>query len=43
MVKVAHLPPTGAMRTPIGHAIRTRETAFRRLEVLHTERRLPAR
>ena len=43
MPKVVHLPPTGALRTPVGHAIRTGETAFRRLEDLHAEGRLPAR
>ena len=43
MPKVVHLPPTGALRTPVGHAIRTGETAFRRLEDLYAEGRLPAR
>ena len=43
MAKVVRLPPTGALRTPVGHAICTGETDFRRLEELHAERRLPAR
>ena len=43
MAKVIQLPPTGAVRTPIGHAIRTGEVSYKRLENLHAEGRLPAR
>ena len=43
MAKVIQLPPTGAVRTPIGHAIRTGEASYKRLENLHAEGRLPAR
>ncbi len=43
MAKVVQLPLTGALRTPIGHAIRTGEFSYRRLEDLHAEGRLPAR
>ena len=43
MAEVVQLPLTGALRTPIGHAIRTGEFSYRRLEDLHAEGRLPAR
>ena len=43
MAKVVQLQPTAALRTPIGHAIRTGEASYRRLEDLHAEGRLPAR
>ena len=43
MAKIIQLPPTGAVRTPIGHAIRTGEASYKRLENLHAEGRLPAR
>ena len=43
MAKVVQLRPTGALRTPVGHAIRTGETSYRQLENLHAEGRLPAR
>ena len=43
MAKVIPFPPTRAMRTPIGHAIRTGEAFYRRLEDLHAEGRFPAR
>ena len=43
MAKVVHLQPTTTLRTPIGHAIRTGEASYRRLEDLHAEGRLPAR
>ena len=43
MAKIIQLPPTGAARTPIGHAIRTGEASYKRLENLHAEGRLPAR
>jgi len=43
MAKVIPFLPTRAMRTPIGHAIRTGEAFHRRLEDLHAEGRLPAR
>ena len=43
MAIVVQLQPTGALRTPIGHAIRTGEASYRRLEDLHAEGRLPAR
>ena len=43
MTKVIQLPPTGALRTPIGHVIRTREVSRRKPEDLHAEGRLPAR
>ena len=43
MAKVIQLPPTGAVRTLIGHAIRTGEASYKRLENLHAEGRLPAR
>lgn len=33
----------GAVRTPIGHVVRTGETCFRQIEHLHAEGRLPAR
>ena len=43
MAKVVQFQPTGALRTPIGHAIRTGEASYRMLEDLHAEGRLPAR
>ena len=43
MAEILQLPQTGALRTPIGHAIRTGESAYRQLEHLHAEGRLPAR
>ena len=43
MAEVVQLPLTGALRTPIGHAIRTGEFSYRRLEDLHAEGHLPAR
>lgn len=43
MAKVVPLPQTGALRTPIGHAIRTGEASYQKLEHLHAEGRLPAR
>ena len=43
MAKVVQLQPTTTLRTPIGHAIRTGEASYRRLEDLHAEGRLPAR
>ena len=43
MAKVVQLQPTGGLRTPIGHAVRTGEASYRRLEDLHAEGRLPAR
>ena len=43
MAKVISFLPSGAVRTPIGHAIRTGEGAYRKLEELHAEGRLPAR
>ena len=43
MAKIVTLPQTGALRTPIGHAIRTGEASYKQLEDLHAEGRLPAR
>lgn len=43
MANVVQLPQIGALRTPIGHAIRTGEASYRQLEHLHAEGRLPAR
>lgn len=39
---VIPLPSAQPLRTPIGHAIRTGEAAYRQLENLHAEGRLPA-
>ena len=41
--KVIQLSRSGALRTPVGHVIRTGETSYRQLEYLHAEGRLPAR
>lgn len=43
MAKIIRLPVRRALRTPIGHAIRTGDTSYRQLEHLHAEGRLPAR
>ena len=43
MAKIIQLPQRRVLRTPIGHAIRTGDTSYRRLEQLHAEGRLPAR
>ena len=43
MAKVVQFPPTGPLRTPIGHAIRTGELSYRRLQDLYAGGRLPAR
>ena len=43
MTEVVQLQPTTTLHTPIGHAIRTGEASYRRLEDLHAEGRLPAR
>ena len=37
MANVVQLQPTTTLRTPIGHAIRTGEASYRRLEDLHAE------
>jgi len=39
---IIELPFQAALRTPIGHVIRTGETSFRQLEHLHAQGRLPA-
>lgn len=39
---VTPLPSGAAIRTPLGHAIRTGEAWYKRLENLHTKGRLPA-
>ena len=43
MAEIVQLPLTGALRTPIGHAIRTGEFSYRRLEDLRAKGHLPAR
>lgn len=43
MAEIIQLPLRRALRTPIGHAIRTGDTSYQRLEHLHAEGRLPAR
>ena len=43
MAEIVTLSQTGALRTPIGHAIRTGEASYQKLEHLHAEGRLPAR
>lgn len=39
---IIELPHQTALRTPIGHAIRTGESSYRQLEHLYAEGRLPA-
>lgn len=43
MSNVVQLPSAATLRTPIGHVIRTGETAYKQLENLHAEGRLPAK
>ena len=43
MAEIVTLSQTGALRTPLGHAIRTGEASYQKLEHLHAEGRLPAR
>lgn len=43
MSNVFQLPNVATIRTPIGHLIRTGETAYKKLENLHAEGRLPAK
>lgn len=40
--EIIQLQTTQGVRTPIGHSIRTGETAYKQLENLHAEGRLPA-
>jgi hypothetical protein len=43
MSNVIQLPSAATLRTPIGHVIRTGEIAYKQLENLHAEGRLPAK
>ena len=43
MAEIIELHQSSALRTPIGHVIRTGEASYRQLEHLHAEGRLPAR